>query len=153
MPEFYPITLFSSMLIARFLQKFFFFIAVFTISGCQTTTENSQNTSQPIRKKTEQISKNLSEKRESKRESGRNSNRDIPEKVYTVLAYVRKYNRAPEGYTGGRKFGNFEKHLPLKDTNSRPMKYREWDVNPKKKGKNRGAERLITSENERAWYT
>jgi ribonuclease T1 len=34
----------------------------------------------------------------------------------------------------------------------KPARYREWDVNPKKKGKNRGAERLVTSE-KRAWYT
>jgi ribonuclease T1 len=76
----------------------------------------------------------------------------IPEKVYRVLAYIRKNNRAPEGYVGGRKFGNFEKRLPLKDKDAQPARYREWDVNPKKKGKNRGPERLVTSE-ERAWYT
>ena len=81
------------------------------------------------------------------------SDQNIPEKVYTVLTYVRKYNKAPEGFVGGRKFGNFEKRLPLKDQNLKPMRYREWDVNQKKKGRNRGAERLITSENSRAWYT
>jgi ribonuclease T1 len=78
---------------------------------------------------------------------------EIPPKVYRVLAYVRENGRAPEGYQGGRKFGNFEKRLPLKDEAGEAMKYREWDVNPKKRGKNRGAERLITSEDKRAWYT
>ncbi len=78
---------------------------------------------------------------------------EIPQKVLNVLAYVRENGRAPEGYQGGRKFGNFEKLLPLKDDAGNIMNYQEWDVNPKKKGKNRGAERLITSENKRAWYT
>jgi ribonuclease T1 len=83
----------------------------------------------------------------------KNKQREIPPKVYKVLAYVRENGRAPEGYQGGRKFGNFEKRLPLKDDAGKLMRYKEWDVNPKKQGKNRGAERLITSENKRAWYT
>ena len=84
---------------------------------------------------------------------GKSQRNDIPQKVYKVLAYVKENGRAPEGYQGGRKFGNYEKHLPLKDETGKPMKYQEWDVNPKKNGKNRGAERLVTSENKHAWYT
>ena len=84
--------------------------------------------------------------------SKNNKNEDIPQKVYKVLQYIRANDRAPEGYQGGRKFGNYEKRLPLKDQRGGAMRYREWDVNPKKKGKNRGAERLITSD-KRAWYT
>lgn len=83
----------------------------------------------------------------------KNQKGEIPQKVLNVLAYVRENGRAPEGYHGGRKFGNFEKNLPIKDEAGSIMKYQEWDVNPKKKGQNRGAERLITSENKRAWYT
>ncbi|MBU1823188.1 MAG: ribonuclease, partial [Bacteroidetes bacterium] len=77
----------------------------------------------------------------------------IPAKVYVVLTHIRKYDRAPEGYVGGRKFGNYEKHLPQTTGDGRRIQYREWDVNPKKEGKNRGAERLVTGSDGRAWYT
>lgn len=76
-----------------------------------------------------------------------------PAKVYEVLAYIRKHDRAPEGYIGGRRFGNYEKHLPQTTDGGRRIEYREWDVNPKRKGKNRGAERLVTGSDGRAWYT
>ena len=77
----------------------------------------------------------------------------IPAKVYKVLAYIRE-NKAPmNGYVGGRNFGNRERVLPQKDSNGRRMKFQEWDVNPKKNGKNRGVERIITAENGQAWYT
>jgi ribonuclease T1 len=77
---------------------------------------------------------------------------EIPAKVYKVLEYVKSNGKAPEGYVGGRKFGNFEKLLPVSE-NGRKIKYQEWDVNPKTKGKNRGAERLVTGNNDRAYYT
>jgi ribonuclease T1 len=77
----------------------------------------------------------------------------IPAKVYKVLAYIRQNNAPMNGYVGGRNFGNRERVLPQKDSNGRRMKYQEWDVNPKKNGKNRGVERIITSENGQAWYT
>jgi len=78
--------------------------------------------------------------------------REIPAKVYKVLEYVKSNGKAPAGYVGGRKFGNFEKLLPVSE-NGRKIKYQEWDVNPKTKGKNRGAERLVTGNNDRVYYT
>ncbi|WP_373512859.1 ribonuclease domain-containing protein [Persicitalea sp.] len=77
----------------------------------------------------------------------------IPPKVFEVLAYIRKNNRAPQGYVGGRKFGNFEKLLPQKTKAGKPIEYREWDVNPRQEGQNRSSERLVTGSDERAWYT
>jgi ribonuclease T1 len=76
-----------------------------------------------------------------------------PAKVLTVLEYVDKHKKAPDGYEGGRHFGNFEKVLPRKDKNDREIKYQEWDVNPHKPGVNRGAERLITGSDGSAHYT
>jgi ribonuclease T1 len=78
---------------------------------------------------------------------------DIPQKVFTVLDYVLKNNVALDGYVGGRNFGNFEGHLDKTDSNGRRIKYQEWDVNPKKQGKNRGTQRLITGSDGRNWYT
>ncbi|TAE34015.1 MAG: ribonuclease [Cytophagales bacterium] len=77
----------------------------------------------------------------------------VPKKAFDVLAHVRQYDRAPEGYVGGRRFGNFEQHLPRQDTEGRRIEYREWDVNPRERGRNRGTERLVTGSDGRAWYT
>ena len=131
----------------HFVRIFILWIFIFCVSGCKTTTDSEQKKSDFSVAEKEKTEKKSTEISNSKTDS------NIPEKVYTVLNYVRKYNKAPEGFSGGRKFGNFEKRLPLKDSDGVKMKYQEWDVNPKKKGKSRGAERLITSENKRAWYT
>ncbi len=77
----------------------------------------------------------------------------VPQKVYEVLKYIKENDSAPEGYVGGRKFGNYEKLLPQKNDNGRRINYQEWDVNPKQQGRNRGAERLVTGSDGRAYYT
>lgn len=78
----------------------------------------------------------------------------IPNKVFEVLAFIDQNNRAPEGYVGGRKFGNYEKLLPQRsEKNNERINYKEWDVNPKIEGKNRGAERLVTGDDKSAYYT
>lgn len=79
-------------------------------------------------------------------------NSEIPQKVLEVLAYVRKHHKAPDGYVGGDVFRNREKRLPQRYNNGKKINYLKWDVNPKVKGKNRGAERLITSD-KKAYYT
>ncbi len=71
----------------------------------------------------------------------------VPQRVLDVLEYIKKNNKAPEGYVGGRTFENRENRLPRNTT------YQEWDVRPKVKGKNRGPERLITSKDKHAYYT
>ncbi|MCY7360209.1 MAG: ribonuclease [Rudanella sp.] len=85
--------------------------------------------------------------------SGQNQRELIPQKVQDVLAYVLKERQPPKGYVGGRRFGNFEGHLPRKNPEGGRINYQEWDVNPKEKGRNRGVERLITNSAGRAWYT
>lgn len=79
--------------------------------------------------------------------------RGVPDYALEVLTYVRKHGEAPDGYVGGRTFQNRERRLPQTDAQGQRAKYREWDVFPKQRGKNRGAERLITSEDGGAWYT
>jgi ribonuclease T1 len=77
----------------------------------------------------------------------------IPDKAYEVLRYIQKYHRAPKDHVGGKKFGNYEQLLPQKTARGKKVKYQEWDVNPKREGSGRGAERIVTSDDERAWYT
>ncbi len=78
---------------------------------------------------------------------------NVPEYVLDVLAHVKQHGTAPDGYVGGRTFQNREKRLPEKDREGRKIRYQEWDVFPKVQGRNRGAERLVTGSDERAWYT
>jgi ribonuclease T1 len=77
----------------------------------------------------------------------------IPQKAYDTWHYIQAHHEAPEGYVGGRAFQNREKKLPLKNIDGKRIQYKEWDVNPKINGQNRGAERLVSEGYERAWYT
>ena len=143
-------TSFSAMPLKTFLQCFFIWSSLLIATGCNGT---SQSENQDKSQNSQIKAGNPQADRKYKPKNYKPSDKEIPKKVLVVLSYVREHGRAPDGYMGGRKFGNFERRLPLKGEDSKPMKYREWDVNPKKPGKNRGAERLITSEDERAWYT
>jgi len=73
----------------------------------------------------------------------------IPSKVDDVLVHVRKTGKAPDGYVGGRVFGNREGILPPSG------RYREYDVDPAPgSGSSRNAERIVIDENSgQAWYT
>jgi guanyl-specific ribonuclease Sa len=81
----------------------------------------------------------------------------VPEKVAEVLASIEKHDSAPAGYEGGRTFHNEgrggEQVLPRRDGAGRPIHYREWDVNPRRPGVNRGPERLVTGSDGSAYYT
>lgn len=83
--------------------------------------------------------------------SAKEENSDIPLYVLETLTYIRKQNRAPQGFVGGRKFYNREKKLPI-FVDEKKIFYREWDVRKKVRGRNRGPERLITS-SKHAYYT
>lgn len=80
-------------------------------------------------------------------------NAEIPPYVMEVLDYVLKNQKAPSRYVGGRIFENREQRLNLYDSKGDRIQYREWDVHPKTKGENRGAERLITGSDHTAYYT
>ena len=77
----------------------------------------------------------------------------IPVHARETLAYIRLHRYAPPGYVGGRVFGNYEGLLPRYDARRKRIEYREWDVRPKAEGRGRGAERLVTGSDGRAWYS
>ena len=77
----------------------------------------------------------------------------VPEYVMDVLQKVQATGKAPKNYVGGRTFQNREKRLPKKDNSGKKLKYQEWDVHKKVKGRNRGAERLVTGSDGSAYYT
>ncbi len=83
----------------------------------------------------------------------KSNNTGFPDYVIKTLMYIKINDKAPEGYVGGRTFFNREKRLPKTDASGKKIKYREWDVHRKVKGKNRGAERLVTGSDGSAYYT
>ena len=94
----------------------------------------------------------------SERESPRRAPRPtVPRYVLQVVEYIEKNNRPPDGFEGGREFLNLgkagEQSLRNFDANGNSIKYQEWDVHPHVSGKNRGAERIVTGSDRRAYYT
>ncbi len=85
--------------------------------------------------------------------SNKATNTAISQKVREVLAYVRSNKQAMDGYVGGRRFKNLENNLDKQTASGQKIEYQEWDVNPKQQGHNRGAERLVTGSDGRAWFT
>jgi guanyl-specific ribonuclease Sa len=72
----------------------------------------------------------------------------IPAKAHAVLKAIQDRGGDPlPGYAGGRRFQNRERRLPLGT-------YREYDVEPRRRGKNRGAERIVIErQTGKAYYT
>ena len=72
----------------------------------------------------------------------------VPQRARDVLAEIERRNgEPPPGHVGGRTFGNRERRLPRGS-------YREYDVNPKVPGKNRGTERIVIEQRTgKAYYT
>lgn len=81
----------------------------------------------------------------------------IPRGAWETLLYVRLHREAPPGHVGGRRFGNYgrggEQRLPDRAIRGGRVDYQEWDIYPRRPGRNRGAERLVTGSDGRAWYT
>ena len=71
-----------------------------------------------------------------------------PQKAHDLLAQLQSRHGKPlPGYVGGREFQNRERRLP-------PGRYREYDVNPKIRGRSRDAERIVIEQDTgRAYYT
>ena len=74
--------------------------------------------------------------------------KDPPQKAKDLLEAIQQHGgKALPGYIGGRVFQNRERRLP-------PGHYREYDVNPKVRGRSRDAERIVIEQDTgRAYYT
>jgi len=71
-----------------------------------------------------------------------------PQKAYDLLKQLEERGGIPlPGYVGGRDFQNRERRLPRGS-------YREYDVNPKIRGRRRNAERIVIEQRiGKAYYT
>jgi len=92
---------------------------------------------------------NNEEKHEAKvSEQANEQSVQVPQRVIDVYREVLRTGKAPAGYVGGRRFENREHRLPPDGS------YHEYDVNPKVRGENRGAERIIIdARTGEGWYT
>jgi ribonuclease T1 len=74
--------------------------------------------------------------------------RVAPQKAHDLLVQLQSRQGKPlPGYIGGREFRNRERRLPRGH-------YREYDVNPKIRGRPRDAERIVIEQDTgRAYYT
>lgn len=57
------------------------------------------------------------------------------------------------GTKGGGTWDNKGNPLPPIDSAGNPIRYREWDMNPKVPCQPRDAERIVTGSDGSAWYT
>lgn len=75
------------------------------------------------------------------------------DKARNIAKQVKDRNGAPlKGYKGGRIY----KNIPLEEGAQKlpdGVNYKEYDVNPYVKGKNRGAERIVIGNDGSVWYT
>ncbi|NKY37065.1 ribonuclease [Nocardia speluncae] len=81
----------------------------------------------------------------------------VPERAYETLEEI-DAGRWPDsanapGTKGGITFRNREGRLPATGESGKRVEYLEWDVNPKKRGQSRDAERIVTGSDGSAWYT
>lgn len=82
---------------------------------------------------------------------------DAPARVLATLVEI-DAGRWPDsanavGTKGGVTFRNSEGRLPAVGAGGGRVVYQEWDVNPKKNGQGRDAERIVTGNDGSAWYT
>ncbi|MEG8181914.1 ribonuclease [Nocardia terpenica] len=81
----------------------------------------------------------------------------VPDRAYQTLREI-DAGRWPgsadaPGTKGGDQWMNRGGNLPRTDPSGKKITYREWDVNPKKPGQSRDAERIITGSDSSAYYT
>lgn len=79
---------------------------------------------------------------------GHATNSAVPQKALDLLTRLQERDGVPlPGYIGGRDFQNRERRLPRGH-------YREYDINPKIRGRARDAERLVIEQRTgKAYYT
>jgi len=156
----------------KFLKGCVFIFSVFIFSSCSTSndkynegykvgytqgyqaaTQDKQSRNNKSVEQTPIESHDDSENKQTGIDALKQINPNVPQKAIVVLKYIKEHQEAPEGYVGGRTFGNYENQLPKIDASGNKIKYREWDIHPKVEGKNRGAQRVVTGSDGRAWFT
>ncbi|GAB2718798.1 guanyl-specific ribonuclease [Nocardia thraciensis] len=81
----------------------------------------------------------------------------VPDRAYQTLQEI-DAGRWPDsagspGTKGGDQWMNRDGTLSKTDSSGKSITYKEWDVNPKKRGQTRDAERIVTGSDGSAYYT
>ncbi len=81
----------------------------------------------------------------------------VPDRAYNTLREI-DAGRWPDsanapGTKGGDQWMNRGGSLPRSDSSGKQISYQEWDVNPKRRGQTRDAERIVTGSDGSAYYT
>jgi RHS repeat-associated protein len=82
----------------------------------------------------------------------------VTQNAKDYAAHLKKSGGIPKhGYKGGREFLNDGREksaiLPKTDVNGNPITYKEYDIHPNVKGKNRGKERLVLRSDGSTYYS
>lgn len=76
----------------------------------------------------------------------------MPQKAKDIAKQIKARNGTPpKGYKGGKVYQNLPKGGGQKLPEG--IKYKEYDVNPYIKGKDRGTERIVIGNDGSVWYT
>ncbi len=86
-----------------------------------------------------------------------NFSKNIPTKASDTLRHIKNTGNPPHRHKGGKTFENDGRQgaqvLPREDASGNPISYKEYDVNPKQKGRKRGTERVVVGSDGKAYYT
>lgn len=81
----------------------------------------------------------------------------VPRNAAKVFEYVESKGTAPTGFKGGAAYKNDGRGgsmlLPDKTADGASISYREWDINARVEGQDRGGERIVTGNDGSAYYT
>lgn len=148
---------------SRCLMQILLFAILFVVSACEhettprlTPATNKTKTPAPERNTPQghSVVRSAQDPAARAQRDGRSApGQAVPDYVIQTLDYIQDHGRSPEGYVGGRVFENREKRLPVSDARGQRIRYREWDVHPQRRGRNRGPERVVTGSNQKAYYT
>ena len=128
-----------------------------TASSSSTSPSKSAGGTTCGRRMTTGVPSWISPRSKAMRASATVENAAIPDRAWQTLEYIDAGDwpdaaDAP-GTRGGQSWQNRDGDLPRKDGSGATITYQEWDVNPKKRGQSRDAERIVTGSDGSAWYT
>jgi len=129
-------------------------------SGTSSVTTSSSVQSSSVQAKpgaTTKTAPSSSAPSSSAAKTTQQANSDAPARVLATLVEI-DAGRWPDsanapGTKGGITFRNSEGRLPAVGAGGGRVVYQEWDVNAKKNGQGRDAERIVTGNDGSAWYT
>ncbi|MFE5876210.1 ribonuclease domain-containing protein [Rhodococcus sp. NPDC056506] len=129
-------------------------------SGTSSVTKSSSVQSSSVQAKpgaTTKAAPSSSAPSSSAAKTTQQANSDAPARVLATLVEI-DAGRWPDsanapGTKGGITFRNSEGRLPAVGAGGGRVLYQEWDVNAKKNGQGRDAERIVTGNDGSAWYT